>query len=141
MVWSGGGCGGEGVVGGFAFPFAEGGAVGDLGEGEKGGAEGGRGDVVCWVGDVRGNEGQVWWRGGGILGGCYGAEVMVSHMISISCSKKLIYAYRSFQYPVRLLGVSNDFVIPFDDQMPRCLLEQRRAWELLNVELWFCGHL
>lgn len=44
------------------------------------------------------------------------------------------------QDPICFFGVSNNLIVPFDDQMAGSLFEQRRAGEVVHVHLGFGRH-
>lgn len=54
--------------------------------------------------------------------------------------KIVCWRMMSLECPVCVLCVSYQMAIPFDLQVPRCLLQERRPWEGLDVELCLGRH-
>ncbi len=94
------------VVGGRAFPFADGGVRG----GEEGGEERVRGEVVCWVGP------------------------MISHCQKVEGGEgQYTRRMRSLKNPKRVFRVGDYLVPPFDLEVARGFFAEGRAGEGVDV--------
>jgi hypothetical protein len=54
--------------------------------------------------------------------------------------KRLTWRMRGLQDPICLFRICNQLSVPLDLQMSRCPFEERRARELVHVQLWLGGH-